>query len=63
MQQPLRMPAVAAPIGRGRLRRNRLAERGLKLELDETAKEFLVEHGTDEKFGARPLRRAGPLRS
>ncbi len=36
----------------------RLAERDLKLELDESAKEFLIEHGTDDKFGARPLRRA-----
>jgi ATP-dependent Clp protease ATP-binding subunit ClpC len=35
----------------------RLVERGLKLELTETAKELLLEKGTDEKFGARPLRR------
>jgi ATP-dependent Clp protease ATP-binding subunit ClpC len=28
------------------------------LVLDESAKEFLVEKGFDEKFGARPLRRA-----
>ncbi|MCK7520129.1 MAG: hypothetical protein MZV64_21755 [Ignavibacteriales bacterium] len=26
--------------------------------LDESAKEFLVNKGFDEKFGARPLRRA-----
>ncbi len=35
----------------------RLRERGLSLELTEPAREFLVEQGTDEKFGARPLRR------
>lgn len=35
----------------------RLAERGIKLELSKTAKEFLAEHGFDEKYGARPLRR------
>jgi ATP-dependent Clp protease ATP-binding subunit ClpC len=35
----------------------RLKERGLTLELTPQAKEFLVEKGTDEKFGARPLRR------
>lgn len=36
----------------------RLAERGFALEVDKAAKDFLIEHGTDEKFGARPLRRA-----
>jgi ATP-dependent Clp protease ATP-binding subunit ClpC len=35
----------------------RLKERGLVLELTTEAKEYLVERGTDEKFGARPLRR------
>ncbi len=35
----------------------RLAGRGLTLELTPEAREFLVEKGTDEKFGARPLRR------
>ena len=35
----------------------RLKERSLALELTTEAKEFLVEKGTDEKFGARPLRR------
>jgi ATP-dependent Clp protease ATP-binding subunit ClpC len=29
----------------------------LRLELDDAAREFLLEKGTDEKFGARPLRR------
>mgnify|MGYP003730089689 CR=1 FL=1 len=36
----------------------RIAQQGLKLELDQAAKDFLIEAGTDEKFGARPLRRA-----
>ena len=36
----------------------RLIEHGLTLQLSEEAKEFLLEKGTDEKFGARPLRRA-----
>ena len=36
----------------------RLAERGFELIVTEDAKEFLIEHGTDEDFGARPLRRA-----
>jgi len=35
----------------------RLAERGIALDLAKTAKEFLAEHGFDEKYGARPLRR------
>jgi ATP-dependent Clp protease ATP-binding subunit ClpC len=35
----------------------RLKDHGLKLELTPEAKEFLLEKGTDEKFGARPLRR------
>jgi ATP-dependent Clp protease ATP-binding subunit ClpC len=37
---------------------DRLRERGLVLELDQQAKDYLIEEGTDEKFGARPLRRA-----
>jgi len=36
----------------------RLAEHGLSLELTDEAREYLIEKGTDEKFGARPLRRA-----
>ncbi|MCH7721402.1 MAG: ATP-dependent Clp protease ATP-binding subunit [Planctomycetes bacterium] len=36
----------------------RLRERGIELELTQEAKDFLIEKGTDEKFGARPLRRA-----
>jgi len=38
--------------------RVRLAERGLKLELTEEAKKFLIKKGSDTDFGARPLRRA-----
>ncbi len=37
---------------------SRMGEKGLELEVRSDAKDFLVEHGTDEKFGARPLRRA-----
>jgi len=36
----------------------RLADRGLTLELDPAAKDYLIENGTDDKYGARPLRRA-----
>ncbi len=38
--------------------RDRLAEENLRLNLTDAAQEFLVERGYDEKFGARPLRRA-----
>ncbi len=37
---------------------NRLLEHGLTMEVTEEAKQFLIDKGTDEKFGARPLRRA-----
>jgi ATP-dependent Clp protease ATP-binding subunit ClpC len=36
----------------------RLIERKLKLDVSTEAKEFLIEHGYDNKLGARPLRRA-----
>jgi ATP-dependent Clp protease ATP-binding subunit ClpC len=36
----------------------RAAEIGVTVELEETAKKFLVDKGYDAKFGARPLRRA-----
>jgi len=36
----------------------RLIEHGLKLELSEQAKDFLIEKGYNPEFGARPLRRA-----
>jgi len=37
--------------------RERLNERELKLELTDAARDWLVEHGYDQDFGARPLRR------
>ncbi|MFN0070738.1 MAG: ATP-dependent Clp protease ATP-binding subunit [Chloroflexota bacterium] len=37
--------------------RDRLAERELRLELTNAASAWLVEHGYDEDYGARPLRR------
>ncbi len=37
---------------------DRLIEKKLKLDVTDEAKEFLIEKGYDEKFGARPLRRA-----
>ena len=36
----------------------RLAEKGIQLELTEKAKEFLIKHGYDPAYGARPLKRA-----
>jgi len=36
----------------------RLTEHGLKLELSDAAKEFLIDKGYNPEFGARPLRRA-----
>jgi ATP-dependent Clp protease ATP-binding subunit ClpB len=41
----------------GRLR-EMLAERGITLELDESARELLVQEGYDPVYGARPLKRA-----
>ena len=38
--------------------RDRLAERGLGLELSDEAKELVVEAGWDPTYGARPLKRA-----
>jgi ATP-dependent Clp protease ATP-binding subunit ClpC len=37
---------------------DRLAEESLRVRLTEAALNFLVDRGYDEKFGARPLRRA-----
>ena len=37
---------------------DRLRYKNLKLELDDAAKEFLVEKGYDPQYGARPMRRA-----
>jgi len=36
----------------------RLRKKNLKLQLDDSAKEFLVEKGYDPQYGARPMRRA-----
>ncbi|NTU68314.1 MAG: ATP-dependent Clp protease ATP-binding subunit [Chlorobiaceae bacterium] len=36
----------------------RLKEMGIEVEIDEKAKEFLVDKGYDQKYGARPLKRA-----
>jgi ATP-dependent Clp protease ATP-binding subunit ClpC len=36
----------------------RMQKKGIELEVTKDAKDYLIEHGTDEKFGARPLRRA-----
>src|SRR5271170_4880183 len=36
----------------------RLRHKNIKLELDEPAKDFLVEKGYDPQYGARPMRRA-----
>ncbi len=38
--------------------RERLGESGLTLELAQDAVDFLVQHGYDERYGARPLKRA-----
>jgi len=38
--------------------RERLEPKGLKLDLDQSAKDFLIEKGFNPDFGARPLRRA-----
>jgi ATP-dependent Clp protease ATP-binding subunit ClpC len=36
----------------------RMAEHGLKIELTETARDWLANEGYDVSFGARPLKRA-----
>ena len=36
----------------------RLKKKNIKLELDEKAKDFLVEKGYDPQYGARPMRRS-----
>jgi len=38
--------------------RGRLGERGISLDLDDSAIEFLITNGFNEDYGARPLRRA-----
>ena len=37
---------------------NALDNKNIKLEVSEEAKQFILEKGTDLKYGARPLRRA-----
>ena len=37
---------------------NALSQKDMTLDIDSTAKEFILEKGTDLKYGARPLRRA-----
>jgi ATP-dependent Clp protease ATP-binding subunit ClpC len=37
---------------------SRTRDKKIELEVTQEAKDFLIENGTDEKFGARPLRRA-----
>ena len=37
---------------------SRVAEMGYKLTLSDEAKDFIAEKGFDEKYGARPLKRA-----
>jgi ATP-dependent Clp protease ATP-binding subunit ClpC len=38
--------------------RKRLAEKGVRLELDQPSIDFLIKQGYSEDYGARPLRRA-----
>ncbi len=38
--------------------RSRLEEKGIALELDQSAKDYLIDKGYNPDFGARPLRRA-----
>ncbi len=38
--------------------RVRLAERGLALEMTDTAREFVIDKGSNTEYGARPLRRS-----
>jgi ATP-dependent Clp protease ATP-binding subunit ClpC len=59
---------VFRPLGRPQLEQivefelrkvtRRLTEHGLKVELTQEAKDFLIDKGTNADFGARPLRRA-----
>ena len=59
---------VFRPLGREHLEKivelelnkvtKRLVDHGLKIDLTQEAKEFLIEKGTNNDFGARPLRRA-----
>jgi ATP-dependent Clp protease ATP-binding subunit ClpB len=57
--QPLTREQLAdiVELQLGRLR-DRLAERGLSIELTDAAKEVVLEAGWDPQYGARPLKRA-----
>jgi ATP-dependent Clp protease ATP-binding subunit ClpB len=57
--QPLTREQLAniVELQLGRLR-ERLAERGLSIELTDAAKEIVLEAGWDPQYGARPLKRA-----
>jgi len=35
-----------------------LSAKDIRVTIDDSAKEFILENGYDEKYGARPLRRA-----
>jgi ATP-dependent Clp protease ATP-binding subunit ClpB len=57
--QPLSKEQIAAIVELQLQRlRERLAERGIELELTDAAKEALAEEGWDPAYGARPLKRA-----
>ncbi|MEO6435842.1 MAG: AAA family ATPase, partial [Tepidisphaeraceae bacterium] len=59
---------VFRPLGRPQLEQivefelkkvtKRLVDHGLRIEITDEAKEFLIDKGTNADFGARPLRRA-----
>ena len=38
--------------------KKRISEKNITLDVDETAKNFIIKQGTDTNYGARPLRRA-----
>ncbi len=57
--EPLSREQIAEIVGHQLERvRERLAERGIVLELTDAAKETLAEAGWDPAYGARPLKRA-----
>jgi ATP-dependent Clp protease ATP-binding subunit ClpC len=59
MFHPLQMEHIKQIVDIMLLRLNQqMAERGITLELDDSAKEWLAQQGYDSAYGARPLRRA-----
>ena len=57
--EPLSREQIAEIVGHQLERvRERLAERGIALELTDAAREALAEAGWDPAYGARPLKRA-----